>query len=178
MSTPGVRGGISKSKRINSIVQTGSGNAAVAGTGTAISAGGAGNAAVVGGGTAITVGRGIGMMTNTGGVTHMNFTDAGFDIRHEPASMGTPSKVPGSSGGVEVYVDGKLVATVKKDVRVGGTGAAEVIVKGSCTNVDVKSGNVTVSGKVDGNVSVAVGHVTCKDVAGDVTVATGNINKN
>lgn len=71
----------------------------------------------------------------------------------------------------EVKVDGKPVEPAESSFK-----TVSIVVEGSCQDITVNVGDITVKGNVDGEVHTGMGDIECGDVSGDVDDAMGNID--
>ena len=72
----------------------------------------------------------------------------------------------------KVYFNGKLQEDFKnwKDKKI------EIIIEGNCKDIKCDTGNITVKGNVEGNITADTGNIDVKgDIRGNVTTDCGNI---
>jgi len=72
----------------------------------------------------------------------------------------------------KVYFDGKLQEDFKdcKEKKI------EIIIEGNCKEIKCDTGNITVKGNVEGNITADTGNIDVKgDINGNVTTDCGNI---
>ncbi len=89
------------------------------------------------------------------------------------------------SGEGKVTIDGKLVSFEdSKEINITVQGDIEqlqveccnkVSVTGNATNINTKSGDVEVSGNVNGNIQTMSGDVQCGNVGGNISTMSGDV---
>lgn len=86
----------------------------------------------------------------------------------------------------KVVINGKDVTPDSKEINILVHGnidelrvdsCNEVSVTGNVTNISTKSGDVIVTGDVDGSVQTKSGNVDCEYVEGSVSTMSGDINR-
>lgn len=70
----------------------------------------------------------------------------------------------------KVVIDG-----VVQEDNILAAGPISVLIQGTCGNIECASGEVIVSGSVDGDVSTASGDIDCGDVQGSISTASGDV---
>src|SRR6185369_13355733 len=82
----------------------------------------------------------------------------------------------------KTYEGGKNISITNGHVVIDGvaqddalTGPITVLVQGNCDSVECGSGDITVSGSVDGDVKTGSGDVACGYVKGSVKTGSGNV---
>lgn len=87
----------------------------------------------------------------------------------------------------KVFIDGESIDSDEKEIKIEISGNIENLIIDYCKGINVTgdvsklktmSGNVSVTGNVNGDVETMSGNVKCDDIRGNVKTVSGNIKSN
>jgi hypothetical protein len=87
----------------------------------------------------------------------------------------------------KVFIDGESIDSDEKEIKIEISGNIENLTIDYCKGINVTgdvsklktmSGNVSVTGNVNGDVETMSGNVKCDDIRGNVKTVSGNIKSN
>lgn len=109
--------------------------------------------------------NGRNIINNTGPMSIV-FNDDGMSINGQPFEEFDPNKID------DKVINITIVGDVEK-LEIGHCNKVEV--NGNTNNIKTTSGNVGVTGDVNGNIQTMSGNVNCGNVGGNVSTMSGDI---